>query len=331
MKAIIHSAYGPPDELQLKDIDKPVPKSNEVLIKINATTVTSSDCNIRNLTFVPALVRLPIRLQFGFSKPKTKILGLDLAGEIEAVGDSVKNFGQGDQVFGTPDPDMGTYAEYICVPEDVALTKKPADLSWEEAAAIPNMGNSALFFLRDLAKLQARQSILIIGASGGIGTFAVQLAKHYGAHVTGVCSGANVGMVKSLGADRVIDYKKEDFAQGGESYDVIFDVVDKSSFSRCKSLLKPKGIFLATLPTFATLFSMLWTSIFGGKKVKFGGAVAKVENLVFLRELVEAGAIKPVIGRSYPLEQMAKAFHYVEQGHKKGNVVITVGHAGQSA
>ncbi len=326
MKAIVHTEYGPPDELQLKEVEKPVPKDNEVLIKIHATTVTTSDCNIRNFTFVPKLFLLPMRMQFGFKKPKINILGIDLAGEIEAVGKDVKRFKKGDQVFGTPDTALGAHAEYICIPEDGVLTKKPANTTWEEAATIPMMGNTALYFIRDLGNVQAGGKVLINGASGGIGTFAVQLAKYYGAEVTGVCSTTNLELVKSLGADKVIDYTKEDFTKSGETYDVIFDVVGKISFSRCKSSLKEEGIYLATLPTLALILQMLLTSIIGSKKVKIGDALPKVENLIFLKELTEAGKLKPVIDRRYPLEQTAEAFRYVEKGHKKGNVVITVEH-----
>jgi NADPH:quinone reductase-like Zn-dependent oxidoreductase len=326
VKAIVHTKYGPPDELELKEVEKPVPKEDQVLVKIHATTVTTSDCNIRNFTFVPKLFLLPSRMQFGFTEPKINILGLDLAGEIEAVGKDVRRFKKGDQVFGTPEPALGAHAEYICIPEDGVLTIKPANTTWEQAAAIPLAGNTALYFIRDLGNIQAGQKVLINGASGGIGTFAVQLAKYYGAEVTGVCSTTNVELVKSLGADKVIDYTKQDFTKAGQTYDVIFDVVGKSSFSRCKSSLKKKGIYLATLPELAVLLQMVWTLIIGSKKVKMGDAVGKVENLLFLKELTEAGKLRAVIDRRYPLEQTAEAFRYVEKGHKKGNVVITVEH-----
>jgi 2-desacetyl-2-hydroxyethyl bacteriochlorophyllide A dehydrogenase len=329
VKAIVHTKYGPPDELQLKEVEKPVPKEDEVLIKIHATTVTTSDCNIRNLTFVPKLFLLPMRMQFGFIKPKNHILGFDLAGEIEAAGKDVTRFKVGDQVFGTTEPAYGAHAEYVCLPEDGVLTIKPANMTLEEAATIPVIANTALHFIRDLGNVQTGQEVLINGASGGIGTFAVQLAKYYGAEVTGVCSTTNLEMVKSLGADRVIDYTKEDFTKSGQTYDVIFDAVGKSSFSRCTSSLKEKGIYLVTLPKLAVLLQMLWTSIVGSKKVKMEGAPAKVENLLFLKELIEAGHLRTVIDRRYPLEQTAEAFRYVERGHKKGNVVITVAHNGK--
>ena len=327
MKAILHTKFGPPDELQLKEVEKPVPKDNEVLIKIHATTVTSSDCNLRNFTFVPKLFLIPARLfMCGVFRPRINILGIDLAGEIEAVGKDVNRFKEGDQVFGTPEPALGAHAEYICIPEDGVLTIKPATMTWDEAASVSLAGNTALYFIRDLGNIQAGQKVLINGASGGIGTFAVQLAKHYGAEVTGVCSTTNLEMVKSLGADMIIDYTKEDFTKRNETYDVIFDVVGKTSFSRCKRLLKQKGVYLVNFIELPELVQILLTSMIGSKKVKGGMAVATVDNMIFLKELIEAGKIKPVIDRRYPLEQTAEAFRYVEKGHKKGNVVITVAH-----
>jgi len=326
MKAILHTKYGPPDELQLKEVEKPAPKDNEVLIKINATTVTTSDCNVRNFTFAPKSFRFLARMIFGFRKPKINILGVDLAGEIEAVGKDVKQLKEGDQVFGSSGSKLGGHAEYKCMPEDGVLAIKPANMTYEEAAAIPLAGNTALYFIRDLGKVQAGQKILIHGASGAIGTYAVQLARYYGAEVTGVCSGANAEMVKSLGADRIIDYTKEDFTKSDETYDVIFDVVGKISFSQCKSSLKQKGIYLENLLEVQDILKMMWTSIIGGKKIKGGVSTESVENLNFFLELIESGKLKPVIDRSYPLEQTAEAFRYVEKGHKKGTVVIIVEH-----
>jgi NADPH:quinone reductase-like Zn-dependent oxidoreductase len=330
VKAIVHTAYGPPDELELQEVQKPAPGDNEILIKIRATTVTTSDCNIRNLTFVPKLLWLPIRMQFGFAKPKNKILGFDLAGDVEAVGRDVSRFKVGDSIFGTTEPAYGAHAEYVCLPQDGVLAEKPANMTYEQAATIPVIANTALYFIRDLGTVQAGQKVLINGASGGIGTFAVQIAKHYGAQVTGVCSTRNLDMVRSLGADQVIDYTKEDFTQTGQTYDVIFDAVGKSSFSRCRGALRKDGIYLDTLPRLATLLQMVWTSRIGGRKVKMGGAPAKLENLLVLRELIEAGKLKTVIDRRYPLEQTAAAFRYVETGHKKGNIVITVVHDNQT-
>jgi NADPH:quinone reductase-like Zn-dependent oxidoreductase len=327
MKAILHTKFGPPDELQLKEVEKPVPRDNELLIKIHATTVTSTDCNARNFTFVPKVFQLPARLFFfGIFRPRINILGFDLAGEIEAVGKDVKRFKEGDQVFGTPGIAFGAHAEYTCMPEDGVLTIKPANMAWEEAASVFLGAHTALFFLKDKGNIQAGQKILIYGASGSIGTFAVQLAKYFGAEVTGVCSTTNLEMVKSLGGEKVIDYTKEDFTRSGETYDLIFDTVGKTSFSRCKSSLKQKGIFLTALMDLPEIVQIIWTSMTGGKKVKGGVAPERVEDLNFLKELMEAGKIKPVIDRCYPLEQTAEAFRYVEEGHKKGNVVITVGH-----
>jgi len=324
MKAIVHTKYGPPDELQLKEVEKPVPGDNEVLIKIHASTVTTTDCNVRNLTFVPKSFIFFARIMFGFKKPKINILGIDLAGEIEAIGKDVKLFKKGDQVFGSPGTKMGGHAEYSCVPEDGALAIKPADMRWEEAAAISLAGNTALFFIRDLGKIQAGQKILIHGASGAIGTFAVQLAKYYGAEVTGVCSATNAEMVKSLGADKVIDYTKEDFTKSDERYDFVFDVVGKTTFSQCKGILKPKGIYLENMLELKDILKIMWTSIIGGKKIKGGVSTENAENLNFFIKLIEAGKIKPVIDRIFPLEKTAEAFQYVEQGHKKGNVIITI-------
>lgn len=323
MKAIVHTKYGPPDELQLMEVEKPVPGDNEVLIKIHATTVTTTDCNARNFTFVPESFMFFARIIFGFKKPRIKILGIDLAGEIETVGKDVKLFKAGNQVFGSPGTKFGGHAEYCCVSEKGALAIKPADLSWEKAAAISLAGNTALFFIRDLAKIQPGQTILIHGASGAIGTYAVQLAKYYGAVVTGVCSAANAEMVKSLGADKVIDYTKEDFTKSEEKYDFVFSVVGKTTFSQCKGILKPNGIYLENMLEIWDFLKVLWTSIKGGKKIKGGVSTERAENLNFFVELIESAKLNPVIDKVYPLERTAEAFLYVEQGHKKGNVVIS--------
>lgn len=324
MKAIVHTKYGSPDELQFLEVENPVPGDNEVFIKMYATTVTTTDCNVRNFTFVPKSFLFFARLMFGFKKPRIKILGIDLAGEIEAIGKNVKLFKAGDQVFGSPGTKFGGHAEYCCVPENGALAIKPAAISWEEAAAISLAGNTALFFIRDLAKIQAGQKILIHGASGAIGTYAVQLAKYYGAEVTGVCSATNVEMVKSLGADKVIDYTKEDFTKSDERYDFVFDVVGKITFKQCNRILKPKGIYLENMMEIKDFLLVLWTSIKGGKKIKGGVSAERAENLKFFIELIESGKLKPVIDKSFPLEKTAEAFRYVEQGHKKGNVVISL-------
>jgi NADPH:quinone reductase-like Zn-dependent oxidoreductase len=326
MKAIVYTEYGPPDVLQLKEVEKPTPKEDEVLIKIYATVVTALDCAGRKGEpffgrFVTGLIR-----------PKINIQGFELAGKIEAVGKDVKQFKEGDQVYGSTNLSLGAHAEYICQPEDGPLAIKPANMTYEEAAAIVEGGLTALPFLRDTANIQSGQKVLINGASGSIGTAAVQFAWYFGAEVTGVCSTTNLELVKSLGADKVIDYTKEDFTKSGQTYDIIFDILGKSSFSRCKSSLTQKGRYLsAAPPTLAMILQVLWTSKIGSKKavIAFTGlrpASEKTEDLVFLRELMEAGKIKPVIDRRYPLEQTAEAHRYVEKGHKKGNVVITVEH-----
>lgn len=318
MKAVIYRKFGPPEVLYIQEAIKPIPKANEVLIKIHATTVVKEDPDMRAS---PGFN--------GFLKPRNPILGQELAGEVEAIGNAVTRFRPGDQVFGM---DMfGAYAEYKCMPENGALAIKPATMSYEEAASIPNGALTALPFLRDKGNIQREQTVLIYGASGSVGTAAVQLANYYGADVTGVCSTTNLEWVKSLGADQAIDYTQEDFTENGKTYDIIFDTVGKRSFSECKGSLSDKGIFLATVPTPAIMLLALWPAKSGSKKVKFAAAglrpaSKKINDLVFLTELIEAGKIKSVIDRCYPLEQIAEAHRYVEQGHKKGNVVITVEH-----
>ena len=319
MKAIVYTKFGSPDVLKLKEVAKPAPKDNEVLIRIVATTVAVEDPGIRAR---PGLN--------GFLKPKKSILGFYLAGEVEAVGKDVKRFKRGDQVYGNTGLGLlSTYAEYICMPEDGAIAAKPANITYEEAAALPNGALTALPFLRDKGNIQSGQKVLINGASGAVGTIAVQLAKYFGADVTGVCSTANLEMVKSLGADKVIDYTKEDFTKTGEAYDIIFDTVGNSPFSRCKGSLTENGIYLTTVPSPVAMLQMLWTSKKGGKKVGIAAtglrsSNEKTKELVFLNGLIETGKIKAVIDRSYPLEQIAEAHRYVEAGHKKGNVVINV-------
>jgi len=307
MKAIVCTKGGPPDVLRLTEVAKPAPKDNEVLIRIHGATVTSGDVKIRGLTFPASVVFWLLTPMMGVSKPRQGILGSELAGEVEAVGNGVQSFAQGDEVFGLSSS-FGANAEYICLPEDGVLATKPANMSYEEAAAVPIGGLTALHFLRR-ANIESGQKALIYGASGSVGSFAVQLAKSFGAGVTAVCSTANLDWVKSLGADQVIDYSKEDFAQSGGLYDVIFDAVGKTSLSACQRVLAPNGTFVS---------------------VTKGTPKNRAEDLVFLKGLIEAGKLKVVIDRRYPLEQVAEAHRYVEQGHKKGNVVITVAHASKT-
>ena len=325
MKAVLHTRYGPPDELQIAEIEKPVPKQNEVLIRVRGASVTTSDCNIRNQTFVPGYLRPLIKMEFGSKEPKHKILGFDFTGDIEEVGSEVKKFKAGEAVFGTTEPYFGAHAEYLCLPEDAVLGPKPKNMSYEEAGTLPVIGNTALHFVRDLGKIQAGNQILINGASGGIGTFAVQIAKNLGAEVTGVCSTKNLELVRSLGADHLIDYTQEDFTKSGQTFDVILDAVGNSSFARCKAILKDKGLYLNTLPKFSVFLWMFLTSLRDGKKVIMEGAPALIKNLLDLKEMVEAGKLKTVIDKTYPLEEIAEAFRYVEGGHKRGNVAITIG------
>ena len=317
MKAIVYTKYGPPEVLQLKEVPKPTPKDNEVLIKIHATTVNRTDCGFRKPEY-PVI----IRLVNGLFKPKKKILGSELAGEIEAIGKDVKTFKPGDQVFGLA-LNFGAHAEYICLPETGSISKMPANLSYKEAAAVCDGLMLAVTYIREIDFSNERK-ILINGATGSIGSACMQLAKLYGAEITAVCNTRNFEMVKLLGADEVIDYTKEDFTKNGKLYDVVIDAVGKSSFFRCKKILKPRGVFFSTELGYLAqnIFLALLPPI--GKKVKFPIPKHSKEDIVFFKELIEAGNYKAVIDRSYTLEKIVEATKFVETGQKVGNVVISV-------
>ena len=302
MKAVICTRYGPPEVLQLEEVPKPVPADTEVLVKVHATTVSVADVRVRGFR-VPWWFWLQARMFLGLRRPKRAILGAELAGEVESVGKDVKQFKKGDVIFASMNRQFGAYAEYRCLPEDAVMALKPSDTTFEEAATLPLGGLTALHFLR-LGGIRSGQKVLVYGASGSVGVSAVQLAKAFGATVTGACSATNVNLVKSLGADREIDYTKEDYADSSEKYDIIFDAVGKTSRSRSKRILRQGGKFVSVMS---------------------GNAKLHAKDLVFLKELVETGKLRPVIDRRYPLENIADDHRYVDGGHKKGNVVIVVG------
>lgn len=330
MKAIVYTEYGSPDVLHLTQVEKPTPKDNEILVKVHAASINYGDLIARNFKNVsprefnmPFIFWLIARFAFGFNEPKNSILGAEFAGEVETVGRAATRFKQGDQVFGYRGQSMGTNAEYLTMPEDGLVAIKPANMTYEEATTVPYGAIMALPLLRK-ANVQPGQKVLIIGASGGIGSYAVQIAKHFGAEVTGVCGTPRVEMVKALGADKIIDYTQEDFTKNGETYDVIFDILGKSSFAECKDSLGPNGIYLLASFKMRELFQMLWTSRIGNKKVICALSPEKTEDLVTVRELIEAGTIKTVIDRCYPLAQASDAHKYIEDGLKRGHVVLTV-------
>jgi NADPH:quinone reductase-like Zn-dependent oxidoreductase len=326
MKAIVWTAYGPPGVLQLREVEKPAPKDNEVLIKIHASTVTAGDCEARSLKF-PLGLGIGVRIYVGLRKPsRVTILGQELAGEVEAIGKDVTLFKTGDQVFALTGFGFGGYAEYACLPErpDMGvMATKPANMTFEEAAAVPVGGLEALHFLRQ-ANVQPGNKVLINGAGGSIGTMAVQLAKTYGAQVTAVDSTEKLGMLRSVGADHVVDYTQEDFTRSGETYDVILDVVGKSPYSRSVRSLNENGFYLLANPALSHRVRGAWTSLISSKSVITGAASHSTADLIFLKELIESGKLKTIIDKRYPLEQTAEAHRYVESGQKKGNVIITV-------
>jgi len=325
MKAIICTKYGAPDVLQLEEVEKPTPKDNEILVKIHAATVTAGDTRMRKFD-VPASFWLPARLALGITKPKNKIPGMEFAGEVETVGKDVTQHKKGDQVFAATGMNLGSYAEYLALSgegKDQVLAKKSSQLTYEEAATIPIGARTALYFLRE-ANIQPGQKVLINGASGSVGTFAVQLAKYFGAEVTAVCSGRNVALVKSLGADKVIDYTKEDFTKNGVTYDVIFDTVGKASLKDCLRSLHIEGTFLHAVGSPGIALRMKLASINNKQKLVAGGPPHNPEDMLFLQELIESKKIKPVIGKRYPMEQIVAAHKLVDTGRKKGNVIIAI-------
>lgn len=323
MKAVIYEKYGSPDVLIKTEVEKPLPKQNEVLVKIHATTITTVDSIFRKGDqFFARMATRPI-------KPKNKILGTEFSGIVEAIGSDVKKFSVGEKVFGSSHTGFQTHAEYICLPEDGPFISMPSDLDFVEAASIPSGALTALPFLRDSGKIEKGQKVLIIGASGSVGSFAVQLAKYFGAEITGVTSGKNSELVRNLGADRIIDYTKEKFIEIGETFNIVFDTIGKSSYTECKKILLDDGIFLQTVVGFPILFQMLITNIVGRKKaiINFTGlrsSKQKIDDLIFIKNLVESKKIYPLIDKKYTFDQIKDAYQYVDQGHKRGNVVLTL-------
>jgi len=322
MKAVVYERYGPPEVLELRDVEKPTPREGEILIRVRATTVTSGDHRVRSLD-VPAGFGLLSRLMLGVFGPRQRILGSELAGDVEAVGRGVRSFKVGDAVIAYAGAKMGCHAEYRCMPEGGPVAPKPARLSYEEAAALPFGGVTALHFLRR-GNVQRGEKVLVNGASGAVGTACVQLARHLGAEVTGVCSTANVELVRSLGAAHVIDYTREDFTRNGRTYDVIVDTAGTAPFSRCKASLAARGRLLLVLASLPDMLRSPCVSLSSDKKVIGGVALGSRDDLRHLAELAEAGELEPVVDRRYPLEQIAEAHRYVDTGRKKGSVAVTV-------
>ncbi|ETP70375.1 hypothetical protein G159_02260 [Planococcus glaciei CHR43] len=320
MRAMVCTRYGPPEVLELQQLDKPVPKAGEILIKVHASTVTAGDCEIRSFKF-PVLLWIPLRLFFGLRKPRVNVLGQEFAGEVEAVGSGQTLFKKGDRVYGATGLKLGAYAEYLCLSGSSAIARIPEAIGFEEAATIPTGGMNALFFLQK-AKIQAGQKVLVIGAGGSIGTVAVQLAKHAGAEVTAIDSNEKLDMLLSIGADHVLDYRQEDFTATGESYDVIFDVAGKSPFTKTVNVLEPKGIYLMGNPGLSQMFRRLWPTKKGSRKIIAGAASYNTQDLRELNKLLAEGKLKPVVDQVFPLEQLREAHRYVESEAKKGNVVI---------
>jgi NADPH:quinone reductase-like Zn-dependent oxidoreductase len=317
MKAIVYTQYGPPEVLQLKEIEKPVPKDNEILIKIHASAVNSGDWRVRKAE------PFAVRLFFGLTKPKKNILGGVLSGVVESTGKNVTKFKTGDEVFGSTGMNLGTYAEYKCLPENAALAIKPAGITHEEAATIPFGGYTALYFLRK-ANIKPGQKVLIYGASGAVGSAAIQIAKHFGAEVTAVCSTNNIEMVKSLGADKVIDYTKENLARSDKLFDVVYETVGKLPFYTCKKLLYKKGKLLLGGAGLGDTVKGAWTSMTSNRKVITGVAMGRPEEILYLKDLVEKGKLRPFIDKTYTLEQIQEAHRHAEGGHKRGNIAITI-------
>ncbi|MFT4600417.1 MAG: 2-desacetyl-2-hydroxyethyl bacteriochlorophyllide A dehydrogenase [Arenicella sp.] len=320
MKAAIVTNYGKPEVLELREVEKPSPKEDQILLKINASSVTSGDARIRRAD--PYV----IRLIFGFKRPRKSVLGVVVAGEIESVGSKVTKFKAGDKVFGTTGMSFGAHAQYQCISEDGTLALIPENMSYEEAAAIPFGGTASLHFLRK-GNVKAGEKILIYGASGALGTMAIQLAKEMGAEVTAVCSGSNAAMVKSIGADKVIDYTKEDFTKNGVKYDVIFETIGKSSFSKGMKSLEKKGTMLMASASMGLMIRGGLKSMFGSKKVISGVIKETADDMNFFKKLIEAGKLKAVVDKVYPLEEIVRAHAHVDAGHKKGNVIISMNHS----